>query len=50
VIAVTSFPPEDRPPIHSHDPAHPSKARRGQALTIAILLAIVVGVVLVLLL
>jgi hypothetical protein len=47
---VTSLPPEDRPPLRSHDPAHPTKARRGQAVIIAILLVIAIAVVLVLLL
>ena len=47
---MTSLPPEDRPPVRSHDPAHPSKGRRGQVVTIAILLVIAIAVVLILLL
>lgn len=50
VIAMTAFPPEDRPPIQSSAPAEPRTTRRRQAAVVAILLLIAIAVVLVLLL
>jgi hypothetical protein len=47
---MTSLSPEDRPPLGSHDPAHPTTARRGQAVIIAVLLVVVIAIVLILLL
>jgi hypothetical protein len=47
---MTSFPPGDPQPIQGADPAEPKKTRRGQAVTLAILLLIAIAVVLLLLL
>ena len=50
MVAVTSLPPEDRPPMRTRDPAHSAKARRSLAVAIVIVVVIAIAVALVLLL